>query len=130
MSPEVQQSLWSQVQSGILTNLRPGETQVTLNLNPPELGQVDLTLSVKGQHLEITAIASQAEAAQVVQAGVQQLVQALANQGFILNQFQVRHQEVTASLPGVRELGKPPEPQRDKTNPGSPRQSRKVDRFV
>ncbi len=48
LAPEVRESLWSQFRSGIISNLVPGESQVSLSLNPPELGQIQLTLHLSG----------------------------------------------------------------------------------
>jgi hypothetical protein len=132
LSPEMRESLWSQVQSGVLTNLGQGESQVTLNLNPPELGQIQLTLHLSGQELAVTALATRPEVAEVANLGVQQLLQALAQQGLVLTQFQVRLQDqperlLTPALAGVREKGS-----ETGGNPSasSRRRVREVDRFV
>ncbi len=132
LSPEARESLWSQVQSGVLTNLGQGESRVTLNLNPPELGQIQLTLHLSGQELAVTALATRPEVAEVANLGVQQLLQALAQQGLVLTQFQVRLQDqperlLTPALAGVREKGN-----EAGGNPSasSRRRSREVDRFV
>ncbi len=93
LTPEAREALWSQVQSGILGNLRPGENQVSLTLNPPDLGKLDLTLSLRGQTVEVTAITSHSAVAEAAAAGVQQLAQALNQQGLILTQFQFHHQD-------------------------------------
>ncbi len=96
LTPEVKEALWAQVQSGVLGNLRPGENQVTLTLNPPTLGRLDLTLNLKGQAVEITAITPHAAVAEAGNSGVQQLAQALGQQGLILTQFQFHHQDEAA----------------------------------
>jgi len=93
LSPEMRASLWSQVQTGVLTNLSPGENQVTLNLNPPELGQIQLTLVLTGQELAVTAMATRPEVAELANQGLNQLLQALAQQGLVLTQFQVQVKE-------------------------------------
>lgn len=93
LTPEAREALWSQVQNGILGNLRPGENQVTLTLNPPEMGKLHLTLNVKGEMVEVTAISSHPAVAEAGTAGVQQLAQALNQQGLILTQFQFHHQD-------------------------------------
>lgn len=93
LAPEVRESLWSQLQSGIISNLQPGENQVSLRLNPPDMGQIQLTLNLNGQELAVTAVASRPEIAELAAQGVQQLLQALAQQGLILTQFQVRLQD-------------------------------------
>jgi len=96
LTPEARQALWSQVQSGILGNLRPGENQVTLTLNPPEMGKLHLTLNVKGDMVEVTAVASHPAVAEAGTAGVQELAQALNQQGLTLTQFQFHHQDEAA----------------------------------
>lgn len=131
-APEMRESLWSQLQSGIISNLQPGESQVSLSLNPPDMGQIQLTLRLSGQELAVTAVASRPEVAELATQGVQQLLQALAQQGLVLTQFQVRLQEhpgglTTAVLAGTREKNsesgeKFPAPHR--------RRSGEVDRFV
>jgi flagellar hook-length control protein FliK len=96
LTPEAREALWSQVQSGVLGNLRPGENQVSLTLNPPDLGKLDLTLHLKGQIVEVTAITTHPAVAEAAAAGVQQLAQALNQQGLILTQFQFHHQDEAA----------------------------------
>jgi hypothetical protein len=93
LTPEVREALWAQVQSGVLGNLRPGENQITLTLDPPDLGKLDLTLNLKGTMVEVTAITSHSAVADAATAGVQQLAQALNQQGLILTQFQFHHQD-------------------------------------
>ncbi|MBI4643067.1 MAG: flagellar hook-length control protein FliK, partial [Deltaproteobacteria bacterium] len=96
LTPEAREALWSQVQNGILGNLRPGENQITLTLNPPEMGKLHLTLNVKGEMVEVTAVTSHPAVAEAGTAGVQQLAQALSQQGLILTQFQFHHQDEAA----------------------------------
>ncbi len=98
VAPEVRESLWSQLQSGIISNLQPGENQVSLRLNPPKMGQIQLTLNLNGQELTVTAVASRPEVAELANQGVQQLMQALAQQGLVLSQFQVRLQDQPQGL--------------------------------
>ena len=132
LSPEVRESLWTQFQSGVTSNLSQGENQVTLNLNPPQLGQIQLTLNLSGQELAVTAVASRPEAAELASLGMPQLVQALAQQGLVLTQFQVRVQDqperpVSPILAGDRKKGG--ENGRNSTT-SSRRRSGEVDRFV
>jgi flagellar hook-length control protein FliK len=93
LTPEAREALWSQVQTGVLGNLRPGENQITLTLNPPEMGKLNLTLNVKGAMVEITATATHPAVAEAATAGVQQLAQALNQQGLILTQCQFHLQD-------------------------------------
>ncbi|MHB8070137.1 MAG: flagellar hook-length control protein FliK [Desulfobaccales bacterium] len=116
LTPEVKEALWSQVQSGVLGNLRPGENQVTLTLNPPDLGKLDLTLNLKGQTVEVIAVTPHAAVAEAGTAGMQQLAQALGNQGLILTQFQFHHQDEAQGQPTRFDFAE---------NPGDQRQSGK-----
>jgi hypothetical protein len=130
--PEVQESIWTQLQSGITSNLGQGESQVTLNLNPPELGKIQLTLNLSGQNLSVTAVATRPEAAELASLGMPQLVQALAQQGLVLTDFQVRLQEqperpVSPILAGARDKENAPGGQ---SSASSRRRSGEVDRFV
>jgi flagellar hook-length control protein FliK len=132
LSPEMRESLWSQIQSGITANLQAGESQISLNLNPPELGQIQLNLRLSGQELAVVAVATRPEVAELAAQGVQQLLQSLAQQGLLLTQFQVRLQDQPASqaapvFAGTR--GKSGE-SGEKFPPPSRRRSGEVDRFV
>ncbi len=131
LPPEVRESLWTQLQSGVTSNLGQGENRVTLNLNPPELGKIQLTLNLSGQELAVTAVATRPEAAELATLGMPQLVQALAQQGLVLTDFQVRLQDqpqrVSPVLAGARDKGS--EPGGNSSTP-SRRRSGEVDRFV
>jgi len=131
-APELRAALWNQLESGILSNLQSGESQVSLKLNPPEMGQIQLTLNLNGQDLAVTAVASRPEVAELATQGVQQLLQALAQQGLVLTQFQVRLQEhpgvqTSSLLAGNREKNSE---SGEKFPPPSRRRSSEVDRFV
>ncbi|MFW6112991.1 MAG: flagellar hook-length control protein FliK [Thermodesulfobacteriota bacterium] len=133
VAPEVRDSVWSQLQSGIISNLQPGENQVTLRLNPPEMGQIQLTLQLSGQDLAVTAVASRPEVAELATQGVQQLLQALAQQGLVLTHFQVRLQDqpqvlTTTNLAGGRD--KSSGESGEKPSTFARRHSGEVDRFV
>ncbi len=70
--------------------------------------------------------------AELATLGVQQLLQALAQQGLVLTQFQVRLQDqparqLTPSLAGAREKGSEPG---ERFPASSRRRSGEVDRFV
>lgn len=132
LSPEVRSAAWSQVQVGILSHLRSGETQVTLNLHPPELGQIQLTLRLVGQELAVTGVASRPEVAELVHQGHAQLLQTLAQQGFTLTQFEVLAKET----PGLQMLAAGGHTRGKGTDTGdrpptlARRRSGGVDRFV
>jgi hypothetical protein len=133
VAPEVRESVWSQLQSGIISNLQPGENQVSLRLNPPEMGQIQLTLQLSGQDLAVTAVASRPEVAELATQGVQQLLQALAQQGLVLTHFQVRLQDqphvlTTTNMAGGRD--KSSGESGEKPSTFARRRSGEVDRFV
>ncbi len=133
VAPEVRESLWSQLQSGIISNLQPGENQVSLRLNPPKMGQIQLTLNLNGQELTVTAVASRPEVAELANQGVQQLMQALAQQGLVLTHFQVRLQDQPQGLTTVAQSGgreKPGESAGERFPASTRRLSGEVDRFV
>ncbi len=89
-TPAWRQAVWSQIENTVLQHLQPGRTQVSLTLTPPELGRVELALTLQGERLMVQALVSRPEVAELAQAQVEQLVQALARQGLILSQFQVQ----------------------------------------
>lgn len=132
LSPEVRESLWSQIQSGITANLTPGESQVSLNLNPPELGHLQLNLRLVGQELTVVAVATRPEVAELATQGVQQLLQSLAQQGLLLTQFQVRLQDqpLAQTGPGFAGTREKSGDSGEKFPPPSRRRSGEVDRFV
>jgi flagellar hook-length control protein FliK len=132
LTPEVQESLWTQLRSGVASNLSQGDSQVTISLNPPELGQIQLSLHLSGQELAVTAVATRPEVAALANLGVPQLLQALAQQGMVLTQFQVRVQDQPAGqIPpvaaGARQKGSEPG---GNLSTSSRRRSGEVDRFV
>ena len=60
------------------------------------MGKLNLTLNVKGETVEVTAITTHSAVAEAATAGVQQLAQALSQQGLTLTQFQFHHQDEAA----------------------------------
>lgn len=101
LSPEIRQAFWSQLEAGILGNLQPGKTRLTLSLDPPQLGHMELSLHLEGQDLAVTAIITRPEAAHLAGAGLEQLAQALQQHGLTLSQFQVHVPEGIAQTGGV-----------------------------
>jgi hypothetical protein len=132
-SPEVRQAFWSQVESAILGNLKPGENRLNLLLNPPQLGRIELIFTLKGEDLAVTALMTRPEVAHLAGAGVEQLAQALSQQGLVLSQFQV---QVRAGAPEA--FGSPATqkelPRREQDAGGGDgarrKRSNRVDRFI
>lgn len=89
-SPQMRHAFWSQLVTGILGNLKPGESRLNLMLNPPHLGLIELRLNLHGEALAVTAMITRPEVAHLAGAGVEQLVQALSRHGLVLSQFQVQ----------------------------------------
>jgi hypothetical protein len=132
LAPELQASLWSQLQSGVTSSLSQGESKVTINLNPPELGQLQLTLELKGQELTVNALASRPEVAAAANLGLQQLSQALGQQGLVLTQFQVnlQNQPTSQGTPVVASTRGKGGDTGGNPSTSSRRRSSEVDRFV
>ncbi|MDI6854740.1 MAG: flagellar hook-length control protein FliK [Deltaproteobacteria bacterium] len=130
-SPEVRQAFWSQIESAILGNLRPGENRLNLLLNPPHLGRIELIFNLKGEELAVTALMSRPEVAHLAGAGVEQLAQTLSQQGLVLSQFQVQVRaaapEAFGSSGAQREM---PKREQDAGDAARRRRTSRVDRFV
>jgi hypothetical protein len=135
LTPEVKEGLWAQLQAGVVDNLRPGENRVSLQLTPPELGEVQLTLNLKGEFVQVVAVTARPEVAQIAAAQVQQLAQALNQQGLVLSQFQVQIQEAPGR-PMVAAASAQRDPDRRETESGdggktmSRRRAGQLDFFV
>ncbi len=130
LNPEVREALWSQLRSGIISHLRPGDSEVVLSLKPPELGQVQLTLHLSNQQVAITAVTGRREVGELVQAQVNQLSQALSQQGLVLASFQVRPQEGASWVSTTSGLAKKLDHGKDKSTSWPKQSSSKVDRFA
>lgn len=135
LTPEVKEGLWAQLQAGVVDNLRAGENRVSLQLSPPELGEVQLTLNLKGEFVQVVAVTARPEVAQIATAQVQQLVQALNQQGLILSQFQVQIQEApgrqtVVAASGQRDSGRRETESGDGGKTMSRRRSGQLDFFV
>jgi flagellar hook-length control protein FliK len=60
------------------------------------MGKLHLTLNLKGDSVQVTAVASHQAVAEAGAAGMQQLAEALNQQGLTLTQFQFQHQDEAA----------------------------------
>jgi hypothetical protein len=122
--PSWRQAVWSQIENTVLQHLQPGRTQVSLTLSPPEMGQVELTLELQGQRLLVQALVSRPEVAELAQAQVEQLVQALSRQGLILSQFQVQMPPLPGTAVAAAPTGGRSGFRRPEDGPPHPRASR------
>jgi len=86
------QSVLRQVESGIYRNLGEGTKQLSLRLDPPELGKLNLQLTVRGQDVSVVFKAETADAGRVLQENLVQLRQVLENQGLKVSKMEVQTQ--------------------------------------
>jgi flagellar hook-length control protein FliK len=96
---------------------------------------VQLTLNLKGEFVQVVAVTARPEVAQIATAQVQQLVQALNQQGLVLSQFQVQIQDPSGRQPAAIASGQR-DPGRRETESGdggktmSRRRAGQLDFFV
>jgi hypothetical protein len=80
---------------------------MTIRLDPPELGSIDLTVRTVGQRVETTILASNGEVKAILDGNRQQLIRALESQGLELGSMSVgqqassrgQHSETTLQQP-------------------------------
>ncbi|MEW5773684.1 MAG: flagellar hook-length control protein FliK [Thermodesulfobacteriota bacterium] len=81
-----------QVESGVFRNLSEGAKQLTLRLDPPELGKLSLQLTVRGQDVSVVLKAETAEAGRMLSENLPQLRQVLEDQGLKVGKLEVQTQ--------------------------------------
>ena len=86
------QEIYSQVEQGMLRQLADGTRQMTLQLNPAELGQLTLILSVKGGEVRALIRADNPEATAALSDQMNQLRTTLEEQGLKVAQLDVETQ--------------------------------------
>ena len=86
------QEVFSQVEQGLLRQLADGSRQMTLRLDPAELGQVTLVLSVKAGELRALIRAENPETTAALSDQMNQLRATLEDQGFKVAQLDVETQ--------------------------------------
>ena len=86
------QDIYAQVEQGMLRQLADGSRRMTLQLNPSELGQLTLVLSVKGGEVRALIRADNPEAAAALSDQMGQLRAALEEQGLKVAQLDVETQ--------------------------------------
>lgn len=131
--PEARQAFWSQLESAILENLRPGENRLNLMLKPPHLGRIELIFNLKGEELAVTVMMTRPETAHLAGTGVEQLAQAPSQQGLVLSQFQVQVRAGAPeafSLPAEQKAMQRREQDTGGGEAARRRRSNRVDRFV
>lgn len=82
-------TMLEQLAGRILIMVKAGQQSVRLQLNPPELGQVRIDLTVDGRVVRATVVAENQQVQQALGAQSSELRQSLAEQGFNLEHFEV-----------------------------------------
>ncbi|MDR3073092.1 MAG: flagellar hook-length control protein FliK [Deltaproteobacteria bacterium] len=84
-----QQAIFSQVEQGMLRQLQDGSRQMTLRLDPAELGQITLLLTVKGGEVRALIRADNPETTSLLSEQMSQLRSSLEEQGLKVAQLDV-----------------------------------------
>ncbi|HEX7503954.1 MAG TPA: flagellar hook-length control protein FliK [Syntrophales bacterium] len=83
------QAVMSQVLDGAVEVLRNGSGRVALTLQPPQLGKLDLDISVKDNRVTMIMLADNQEVKQMLQSGMDDLRNALQDKGFQIDRMEV-----------------------------------------
>ncbi|GAB1410233.1 hypothetical protein MASR1M90_13870 [Desulfovibrionales bacterium] len=84
--------VYKQVEQGAFKNLGQGTRQLTLRLDPIELGQVSVVLQVRGKEVQAVLRATTAEASQALNEQMAQLRTQLENEGLKVTRLEVQTQ--------------------------------------
>jgi flagellar hook-length control protein FliK len=87
-----QDKIFDQIQQGIVRNNSNGAHQITMRLDPPDLGRINLTLTVAGNEIKALIRTEQSEVSQVVSEQLAQLKTSLEEQGFKVTELDVETQ--------------------------------------
>jgi len=89
-SPDVRpQAVMGQVLEGAAQILRDGSGRMVLNLQPPRLGTLDLDVVVQDNRVKMVMLADNQEVKQLLQAGMDDLRNALQDKGFEIDRLEV-----------------------------------------
>jgi flagellar hook-length control protein FliK len=83
------QAVMSQVLDGAAQILREGSGRVTMTLQPPRLGTLDLDVVVQDNRVKMVMLADNQEVKQMLQAGMDDLRNALQDKGFQIDRLEV-----------------------------------------
>ncbi len=83
------QAVMSQVLDGAAQMLRDGSGRVVLTLQPPRLGTLDLDVVVQDNRVKMVMLADNQEVKQLLQAGMDDLRNALQDKGFEIDRMDV-----------------------------------------
>ncbi len=84
------QEIFTQIEQGVLSNLNAGGGRLTLQLNPQELGQISVVLSVHQGEVRATIRAENAESVAVLSDQLQQLRNSLEEAGLKVAELDVQ----------------------------------------
>jgi len=91
----LRQQVLQQVQAGVLKNLGQGRHQLTLRLNPPELGHLQVVLMVKDKEVQAMIKADNHETGRILGDQLGQLRHQLEAQGLKVSKLEVQTQPQT-----------------------------------
>jgi hypothetical protein len=73
----------------MLIMFRAGEYQSRLQITPPELGRLDIDLTIKNGHVQANLSAENSAVKEIIEANLNQLKQQLSSQGLTIDKFNV-----------------------------------------
>ena len=88
-TPARPQAVVSQVLEGATQILRSGSGRVVMSLQPPQLGALDLDVVVQDNRVKMVMLADNQEVKQLLQAGMDDLRNALQDKGFEIDRLDV-----------------------------------------
>lgn len=91
-APAPHRTVLQQIHSGFLQNMGQGRQQLTLQLNPPELGSLTVNLKVFGKEVHAILRADNQEARQIIAENLPLLRQSLETQGLKVSRLEVQTQ--------------------------------------
>lgn len=84
-----QSSVLNQVSEKINFALNQGQSRVTIQLNPPSLGQIDVSLSIRNNQLQATMIAESVQVKHILESNMHQLKVTLEGQNIEVDKISV-----------------------------------------
>ncbi|EGY27533.1 flagellar hook-length control family protein [Desulfovibrio sp. A2] len=92
LTPYLSEQAAAQLERGILTSMQDGTRQLTMRLDPAELGNVTVTLSVRNGEVNATIRPDRTETAQAINDQLHVLRTALEQQGLKVDRLEVQTQ--------------------------------------
>ncbi|MFP4213689.1 MAG: flagellar hook-length control protein FliK [Desulfohalobiaceae bacterium] len=89
---KLRQEVLRQIQDGAFRNLGQGRQELSLRLHPPELGRVDVVLSLQGKEVSALLKTSSQDVGQMLQQQLSSLQQQLEQQGLKVQRLDVQTQ--------------------------------------